>query len=315
MKSTKIKNYTTKNGTLKVGIISDTQLPPFKKRFKKSDVFCRNLRNALTVLKERGADVILFAGDIGDLGTRFAFQLYVDIIDEVYGDDKPIIQTIMGNHDYWSKDLFTWRPHKKTFVDVVGHSPWTHYSVNGYHFIGASPDSGNMKNGYKKTLEWIENEIIKAEKDSPDKPIFVMTHNQPENTCYGAEDWGDKQLHKAFDNHPNVISLSGHSHYSILDERSIWQGKYTVFSTQSLSYTELEPGKENGTIPPNADSTPMGFLMEFEEDNIFLRRINFATGKEEKPTIVGHSRFPIRMTEDMLSKNVKKKINRQQRII
>lgn len=98
-----------------------------------------------------------------------------------------------------------------------------------------------------------------------------MTHNQPENTSYGSEDWGDKNLDSVFSKYPNVIDFSGHVHYSLLDERSIWQGAYTVINTQSLSYTELEEGKENGTIPPRCrnytDGIYYGFHGRFHHDS------------------------------------------------
>ncbi|MGN0521271.1 MAG: metallophosphoesterase family protein, partial [Eubacterium sp.] len=186
---------------------------------------------------------------------------------------------------YWSKDLFTAINHRKAFRQIIGHSPWTHYVVNGYHFIGASPNTGSMQKGYKYTAKWLDNHLKKAEKDSEDKPIFVVTHNQPLDTCYGSDEWGDVTLGAVLSKYPNVINLSGHTHYSILDERSVWQGDYTVISTQSLSYTELETGKENGTIPPNADATPMGYIIEFSDDRFAFRRINFAVSefcKEEK---------------------------------
>ena len=51
--------------------------------------------------------MILFAGDIGDAGSYFAFKIYKNTIDEVFGDDKPVIQTIMGNHDYWSESALS----------------------------------------------------------------------------------------------------------------------------------------------------------------------------------------------------------------
>ena len=65
-------------------------------------------------MKNNQVDMILFAGDIGDLGTAFAFQTYEDAIDEVFGSDRPIIQNIMGNHDYWSKNVFTARTRRPT---------------------------------------------------------------------------------------------------------------------------------------------------------------------------------------------------------
>lgn len=282
---TEIQEFQTSASDFKVAVISDTQLPPTEELLAEDDTYLVNFKNALNVIKNNDVDMILFAGDIGDLGTKFAFQTYENAINEVFGEDRPIIQSIMGNHDYWSKNVFTYRPHKAAYESVTGSSPWTHYVVNGYHFIGASPDSGSMQNGYRLTAEWLDNELQKAAADSEGKPIFVMTHNQPENTSYGSEEWGDKNLDAVLSKYPNVIDFSGHVHYSLLDERSIWQGAYTVINTQSLSYTEMEEGKENGTIPPNADTTPMGYILDFTDESITVHRINFADGnmgKEEK---------------------------------
>ncbi|MDE5963803.1 MAG: metallophosphoesterase, partial [Eubacterium sp.] len=298
-----IQSFETENASFKVAVISDTQLAPTENDLKMEpekdsqnyNTHIQNLKKTLNVLKNNNVDMILFPGDIGDLGTRFAFQTYVDAIDEVFGDDKPIVQTIMGNHDYWNKNVFTAINHIKAFEDVIGHSPWTHYVVNGYHFIGASPNYGSMTSGYRITAKWLDKELEKASADSDGKPIFVMTHNQPKNTSYGSEDWGDKTLNNVLSKYPNVIDFSGHVHYSLLDERSIWQGEYTVINTQSLSYTELEQGKENGTIPPNSESTPMGYIMELSDKAIDIHRINFADGNmgyEEKQDMVWSFSLP-----------------------
>lgn len=291
---TEIQTYNIEKTSFKVAVISDTQLAPTEEELKTGGekensqdykVHLQNFKNTLNVLKNNDVDMILFPGDIGDLGTRYAFQTYVDTIDEVFGDDKPIIQTIMGNHDYWNKNIFTAINHIKAYEEIIGQSPWTHYVVNGYHFIGASPNYGSMTSAYSITAKWLDKELQKASADSNGKPIFVMTHNQPKNTSYGSEDWGDKTLNKVLSKYPNVIDFSGHVHYSILDERSVWQGEYTVINTQSLSYTELEEGKDNGTIPPKANSTPMGYILDFSEDKIDVHRINFTDGNmgtEEK---------------------------------
>lgn len=291
---TEIQTYNIEKTSFKVAVISDTQLAPTEEELKTGGekensqdykVHLQNFKNTLNVLKNNDVDMILFPGDIGDLGTRYAFQTYVDTIDEVFGDDKPIIQTIMGNHDYWNKNVFTAINHIKAYEEVIGQSPWTHYVVNGYHFIGASPNYGSMTSAYNITAKWLDKELQKASADSNGKPIFVMTHNQPKNTSYGSEDWGDKTLNKVLSKYPNVIDFSGHVHYSLLDERSVWQGEYTVINTQSLSYTELEEGKDNGTIPPKANSTPMGYILDFSEDKIDVHRINFTDGNmgtEEK---------------------------------
>lgn len=296
---TEIQSFNTGSSTLKVGVISDTQLPPTQEALNNDDTYVRNLRNALTFMKNKGVDLILFAGDIGDLGTYFAFETYENTIDEVFGEDRPIVQTIMGNHDFWNKDAKTAINHIKAFKKVTGSSPWTHYVVNGYHFIGASPNCGSMTAGYRLTSRWLKKELDKASADTEGKPIFVMTHNQPFDTCYGSDEWGDKTLNRVFEKYPNVINLSGHSHYSILDERSVWQGEYTVMSTQSLSYTELETGKENGTVPPDADKTPMGYIIDFTDSSVDIHRVNFSDGdmgKEEKADKLW--RFPLPFEND-----------------
>lgn len=301
---TEIQTYNTEKSSFKVAVISDTQLAPTeeeletggeKKESQDYKVHLQNFKNTLNVLKNNEVDMILFPGDIGDLGTRYAFQTYADVIDEVFGDDKPTIQTIMGNHDYWNKNVFTAINHIKAYEDIIGQSPWTHYVVTGYHFIGASPNYGSMTSAYNITAKWLDKELAKATADSQGKPIFVMTHNQPTNTSYGSEDWGDKTLNAVLAKYPNVINFSGHVHYSLLDERSVWQGEYTVINTQSLSYTELEEGKDNGTIPPKANATPMGYILDFSEDKIDVHRINFTdgeTGTEEKSDMLWSFSLP-----------------------
>lgn len=92
-----------------------------------------------------------------------------------------------------------------------------------------------MSCGYKLTSKWLARELEKASKDTPDKPIFVMTHNQPKDTCYGSEDWGDSSLNEVMSKYPNAVIFSGHSHYSILDERPIAQTlRAHCISTQKI---------------------------------------------------------------------------------
>ncbi len=101
-----IKTFHTKSKNFRVGVISDTQLPPFARRRRQDDRFVRHLKTALETFRNIGVDMILFAGDIGDGGTKYAFRTYKEVLDAVYGDEKPIVQTIMGNHDHWNLNLF-----------------------------------------------------------------------------------------------------------------------------------------------------------------------------------------------------------------
>lgn len=309
-------------GDLKVGIISDSQLTP--KQSDDNGVFKQNLINSLQGLKANNVNMIIFAGDIGDKASNYAYDTYNECYRTVFGENKenwPIVQTIMGNHDYWGAldGMLTKSSYRKRFEKKIGHSPFTHYVVNGYHFIGASPEQGSpMDNQYKTMVKWLDTQISAAVADDPNKPIFVTTHNSPKDTVYGSEDWGDKKLYDIFAKYPQVVNISGHLHYSILDERSMWQGDFTAFSTQSVSYTELEEGKANGTIPPDSDITPMGEIMEFASDKIVIKRLNFgkidsetgAYGVEEKANM--RWELPLPLTKDKFTYTNEKKQNANQ---
>ena len=116
-------------------------------------------------------------------------------------------------------------------------------SVKRLSFIGLSPVNGSMEDdAYEGKLEWAEEEIQKAIAAAPSRPVFVITHNNPKDTVYTSDDYGDSKLDALFAKYPQVISISGHTHASILDERSISQTSYTAINTQSLSYTDFEEG-------------------------------------------------------------------------
>ena len=63
------KKFTAGGDIFRVGIISDTQLPPNEKKLEENDLYVRHLRTALEELKNNGVGMILFAGDIGDEGS------------------------------------------------------------------------------------------------------------------------------------------------------------------------------------------------------------------------------------------------------
>lgn len=306
---TEIKNFTVDSDTLKVGIISDSQLID---NGTQDNEFRDNLKRALNALKLRGVNMVLFAGDIADESNAKAYDIYVNAINDVFGDTPVIFQSIMGNHDYWGNG--TKGNCRKLFEKKLGQSPWTHYVVNGYHFIGASPASGSMDNGYKGMEKWLRNHIETAIADNPNNPVFVMTHNSAVDTVYGSEDWGDKSLYNVFKDYPQVVNFSGHLHYSLLDERSIHQQDFTSIATQSVSYTEMEEGKVNGSIPPNASITPMGYVMEITADKVEIQRLNFGTNKgldgyEEKSEMRWQIPIPVKKESFTYTTEIRKNSN------
>ena len=88
----------------------------------------------------------------------------------------------------------------------------------------------------------------------------------------------------------NVISISGHSHYSIIDDKSIWQGQFTAIQTQSTSYIELEPGTENGSIPRDelndyfvSRKNPMGYFVYINSNEVRFERFSYTSNNYYYP--------------------------------
>lgn len=284
-------NIETGGNPLRVAVISDLQLPDTKdKNTHQYDSF----EKTLTMLKNKGMDALIIGGDFTDLATKDAWGSFKEIYDKVLADsEKPIPLYIMGNHDYWldyflkAMEIGTPAKLQKRFTEYTGEYPYSHKEINGYHFICWSSSDGSYDKSYNNE-EWIRAELDKAISDAPDKPVFVITHINPTDTAYGSDEWGNSDITKVLKDYKQVISISGHSHYSLIDERSIWQDSFTAFTTQSLDYIELESGKFNGSIPKDAyganiaEKLPACLYMEIEQDRVTISRLEANTGKALK---------------------------------
>lgn len=281
----------TNGGALRVGVISDLQLPDTTDNTTHQ---YESFEKTLTMLRDKGMDVLIIGGDQTNVGTKKAWSTYKEIYDNVMeGYDTPIPLYIMGNHDYWLPDFVscfeipTPATQQKRFTKYTGEYPYSHKTINGYHFICWSSSDGSYDKSYTNE-EWIRCELDKAVADGADKPIFVITHLNPQDTAYGSDEWGNSDIARILKDYPQVISLSGHSHYSLIDERSIWQGEFTALTTQSLDYIELETGKFNGSVPKDAygnsiaDKVPGCLYMEIEDSKITIERLEANTGKAFK---------------------------------
>lgn len=284
-----LKTYSveTNGNPLRVAVISDLQLPDTD---DKTTHQYESFEKTLTMLKAKSMDALIIGGDFTNVGTKKAWGTFKEIYDKVMDDsEKPIPLYIMGNHDYWLSDFFenfeipSPASLQKRFTKYTGELPYSHKVINGYHFICWSSSDGSYDKSYTNE-EWIKGELDKAVADDPNKPIFVITHINPSETAYGSDEWGNDDITAFLKDYSQVVSISGHSHYSLIDERSIWQGDFTAFTTQSLDYIELESGKFNGTVPKDAygneiaDVLPACLYMEIEDSRVTINRLEANTG-------------------------------------
>ena len=276
-----IQRFSINKETLTVGIMSDLQIP---ENAADDNLYVANTKKALEYFRSQNIDILINAGDLTDLSANSSYDPYSQLIQTVFADKRPVTVQVMGNHDYWNSygKAETLQKLRNRFQEMAGDAPWSHKTVNGYHFLAISPVNGAMDGSYALIEDKIRAEIETAVAENPKNPVFVVTHQHPEDTIYGSDDWGNAALTKIFADYPQIVSFSGHSHYSLLDERSVWQGSFTAFNTQCVSYVELEKGKENGSIPPCAEDSPMVMIMEISSDELKIRRYNLAEEREEK---------------------------------
>ncbi len=159
--------------------------------------------------------------------------------------------------------------------------------VKGYAVIGAH--WGNIQ---------IENFMKEHGKElDPSLPFFYTQHAHPRNTCFGSWAWGrdDGRSTRALSPFPNAVAFSGHSHYTLTDERTVWQGAFTSVNTASLKYASTDyalrenmPGNGHGYRGekrrhqmPNLKTSNgrQGMLMSVFDDHIALERREFVTDR------------------------------------
>lgn len=119
----------------------------------------------------------------------------------------------------------------------------------------------------------------------------MITHQNPSATVYGSGEWGDQSLKSLLDQYPQAVSISGHSHFSILDERSIYQDKFTAFTTQSIAYLEMERDKFDAfrayDAETNAYSTLKGYISCPPEDTHVPMCLIMDVGQEKRRSRAG----------------------------
>lgn len=262
---------------LKFGVLSDIHILRIGADEKMSGAG-NNLtfKHALEWFRSQDVDAVVIAGDMADKGLdenlmAVADAWYSVFPDDKYPDGRPVEKVfVTGNHDYLAYGANkkypdeTERAKHVLRYDMAGwwdkafheeYSPIYSKTVKGYTFIGSHWDgaqAGNSCDGASFGL--IADFMAKKGKTlDPSLPFFYVQHPHLKDTCYGPWAWGHDAgiTTKTFSAYPNAIAFSGHSHYSLTDERTIWQGAFTSIGAGSLRYTgapaeELKPsGFEN----------------------------------------------------------------------
>lgn len=253
---------------LRFAVVSDIHIAPDKCLEK------RKLKNVFFTMYnlDSNMDAIAIVGDLTDGGSEKEYNAFKRILDKNKKEETILIAS-MGNHEQNTPSKFS---------SVTGRKPRENITINGYHFITVSPRlSEDTYGGSRYNLDeiWMKEQLEHATLEDSNKPIFVFIHQGIKNTAYGTDQWYTEDFVKLFNDYPQVIQFSGHSHYPLNSPKSIYQKDFTSINTSTTSYFELETGMMYGTIPPKANRACQMMVIEVTGTDVRIKKLDLSSGE------------------------------------
>lgn len=233
-------------------------------------------------------DAIFVSGDATDYGTEAQFQSLASLVSTNLPASGGIpIYFALGNHDLYSLGMSSSFSFMQTYL---GQKPNQFITIKGYPFIMCSFETTNQYTCFgTESIKFLTDTLAYAATNFPGKPIFLFIHAPNEGTAYGSyvigggDSWGTPNIKTICEQYPQIVAISGHSHYPIGDERSIHQNKFTSINDGSCNYLEVETGKSEGIHPPNSSDIQEGVVFTQQVNNDFsVKRLSFTQNVEIK---------------------------------
>ena len=273
---------------LRFGVVSDIHIvrPGLDEKIE-SVAIVLTFRHTLEWFRSQGVDAVVIAGDLADHGLSCQLEAVEQTWQSVFPGGKlpngNRVERVFvyGNHDWegWCYGDFADRiyPDKAerdrnilcldygAWWERVFHEPYSPIymkEVKGFRFIGSHWEVPAGKWGWGAACKAQERIVPFLDKHrhelDPSLPFFYVQHPHLKDTCYGSWAWGHDtgEVTQCLSAFPNAVAISGHSHYSLTDERSIWQGAFTSVGAGSLSHTGLPSDEHPPTGYENASTDP-----------------------------------------------------------
>ncbi len=249
---------------------------------------------------------VLLVGDLTNYGLQSEYDSLNEVINNSAMADKTVFS--MGNHEFYGGT-------QERFEENLGQpaNEILYYSSTGVSsetmpddlaatvvVISASDYNGDYTAQYDLLKEALETSNAK----NPNAPIIIMGHHGIQDTAYVTNEWygyygegSENDMTALMEQYPQVIHISGHSHATSEDARSIWQEKgYTAIQDGTLSsYFENESGKINpssgeySTYPEDYTIATQGLRLDVLDDGtVKIYRMNFLNDEymyEDEPWV------------------------------
>lgn len=226
-------------------------------------------------------DAVVVSGDITDDGAMMSYAAYAATFDSVLRDETKLLSLVAVNsHD---GNFYGKQASLDMFEHVMQQDSDSHIVVNGYHFISLSGSGDEDYHYTPDQVEWLDEQLSIAVADAPQQPVFVFQHEHITDTVFGSrthEGWGVPYFTDVLAKYPQVIDMSGHSHYPANDPRSIWQDSFTAIGDGGLSYAEFSVDGVNTIHPTNYRTVAQALILEVDADNRVLVKVLDITAGE-----------------------------------
>lgn len=268
----------------------------------------RRLEAALRWFDAQGVDAVMVPGDIAHSGLVRELTRFAKIWDAVFpggrgADGRPVEKLfVTGNHDldaWWVKGKPEWREanvfdyadNRRKIWEQLFHEEWKliwKKEVKGYAFVGAQWPTKTAK---PPVEAWFREHA--AELKGP-RPFFYVQHAHPKGTCGdGKISYDDGTATRALAAFPNAVAITGHSHQTVVDDTSVWQGAFTSINAGCLrsgandrwgmGYDSIAPfyspkRKFNRMKPLGGEEGGCGLLVDVFPDHLVVHRRSFVHG-------------------------------------
>lgn len=219
----------------------------------------------------KNLDAVVFSGDITDNGFIGSFMAFAAVTDNEIREGTERLAVVAKSHDsytFLNNSL-------KLFTGITEQETDFHRVIGGFHFIGISR-SDTLKHYTDEQVEWLDENIAAAVEADPKKPVFVFQHEHVLDTVYGSsktDGWGLDVFTEVLSKYPQVVHISGHSHFPANDPRAVWQGRFTAINDGGLAYFELAVDGKNGQFPEEKDRMSQALIIEVDSENRVLVKV------------------------------------------
>ena len=266
---------TQSDGHLLFGVLSDLHLLDPALELPEGAARSALLRTALARFRDRGVDGVLVCGDLTNNGFVTELEEVARVWFEVFPegclpDGRRVANLLLyGDHDmegrirkgervrrlYAERELplppgLDEGDNRSAVWERLFHEPWAplrRVTVKDHDFLLRS-----FTPEYMGRSPGLAESVAAVSADHPERPFFYAQHRTIPGTCrfrdhlWGAED-GAGDCRRVLDGCPEGVAFFGHTHSSLADEQSAWQGGFTAINAGGFVNAAVPRGRENST--------------------------------------------------------------------